>query len=141
MAPHIWKRHDGTTCVRSGNVGTEARSGDGSKKLPAGLGFIPQVRLNRLIKMAVREKEGVEKSRLLAARMRKEGKSVRQIAKTLCKPYSTVRDWLARMHRRESRGRFDKKRRGGRRLLSNGDLYCPKIMSPRCSQAYARRLL
>ena len=83
---------------------------------------MPQVRLKRLIKMAVRGKEGVEKSRLPAARMRKGGKSIRQIARTLCKPYSTVRDWLARMHRRGSKGRFDKKRRGGKRLLSNGDL-------------------
>ena len=83
---------------------------------------MPRVRLKRLIKMAVRGKEGVEKSRLPAARMRKEGKSIRQIAGTLYKPYSTVRDWLVRMHRRGSKGRFDKKRRDGRRLLSNGDL-------------------
>ena len=72
--------------------------------------------------MAVRGKGGVEKPRLLAARMRKEGKSIRQIARTLCKPYSTVHDWLVRMHRRGSKGRFDKKRRGGKRLLSNGCL-------------------
>ena len=59
MAPHIGKRRDGTTRVRSGNVGTEARSGDWSKKLPAGSGFMPQVRLKRLIKMAVRGKEAL----------------------------------------------------------------------------------
>ena len=63
-----------------------------------GDGFMPQVRRNRLVKMSKREKEGVEKFRLLAARMRKEGKSIREIAYELCKPYSTVRDWLLRMH-------------------------------------------
>ena len=64
----------------------------------------------------------MEKFRLLAARMRKEGKSIREIAYGLCKPYSTVRDWLLRMHVYGPKGRFNRKRRGRRRMLGNADL-------------------
>ena len=86
---------------------------------------MPQVRRNRLVKMAERTKEGVGKFRLLAARMRKEGKSIREVVYELCKPYSTVRDWPLRIHVYGPKGRFNRKRRGRRRMPGNADLKRP----------------
>ena len=114
--------NSGTGKKRNGSAAAESRRACVETELPSGNGFMPQVRLNRLIKMAERTKDGVEKFRLLAARMRKEGKSIREIAYELCKPYSTVRDWLLRMHVYGPRGRFNRKRRGRRRILGNADL-------------------
>ena len=65
------------------------------------------------------EREGTERSRLQAARMRKEGMGIREIARVLRRPYSTIRDWLVRMHRRGPRGRFNKRRGMRKRILDN----------------------
>ena len=70
-----------------------------SPRLPDGAAFMPQLRLKRLEKMIGREREGTERSRLQAARMRKEGMSIRGIAGVLRRPYSAIRDWLVRLHR------------------------------------------
>ena len=114
--------NSGTGKKCNGSAAAESRRACAETGFPSGNGFMPQVRLNRLVKMAGRTKEGVEKFRLLAARMRKEGKSIREIAYELCKPYSTVRDWLLRMHAYGPKGRFSRKRRGRRRMLGNADL-------------------
>ena len=44
-----------------------------------------------------------------AARRKKRGHAIRRIARDTGMAYSTVRDWLVRMHRERLRGRFDKK--------------------------------
>ena len=111
--------HNGSAVASSGKAGVKTR-------LPPGNGFMPQVRRSRLVKMARKAGEGVEKSRLLAARMRKEGKSIRDIADRLCRPYSTVRDWLFRMHVHGLKGQFNRKRRGRKGVLSNADLKRPR---------------
>ena len=80
---------------------------------------MPQVRLKRIKRMVGRERDGTERSRLQAAKMRKEERGIREIAGELCKPYSTVRDWLVRMHRRGPGGRFNKRRRNRKRILDN----------------------
>ena len=80
---------------------------------------MPQMRLKRLKKMIGRERDGAERSRLLSALMRKKGTSIRGIAGELCKPYSTVRDWLVRMHRKGPRDRFNKRRARRKRILDN----------------------
>ena len=77
------------------------------------------MRLKRLEKMIGKERDGTERSRLQAAKMRKEGMSIRGIAGGLCKPYSTVRDWLVRMHRKGPRGRYNKRRGRRKRILDN----------------------
>ena len=64
-------------------------------------------KLERLIRAT---KESVERARLQAAWMRKMGMSIREIAWRLFKSYSTVRDWLVKLHRRGPRGRFNKRR-------------------------------
>ena len=37
----------------------------------------------------------------------------------LRRPYSTIRDWLVRLHRRGPRGRFDRRRGKRKRILDN----------------------
>ncbi len=80
---------------------------------------MPQTRAGQMAKIARRAKGAVAKIRMLAACMRKKGKSIRKIAAELCVPSSTVYDWLLRMHKRGPKGRFDKRRRGKKRLLGN----------------------
>ena len=91
-------------------------------RLPAGSGFMPQVRLKRLKRRIRGERDGVERSRLQAAKMRKEEKSIREIAGETCRAYSTVRDWLVKMRRKGPRGRFNKRRRNRKRILDNAVL-------------------
>ena len=91
------------------------------EKLPSGSKFMPQTRARQIAKMARRAK-GVAKIRMLAACMRKKGKSIRKIAAELCVPSSTVYDWLLRIHKRGPKGRFDKRRRGRKRILDNNCL-------------------
>ncbi len=79
---------------------------------------MPQTRARQMAKIARRAK-GVAKIRMLAACMRKKGKSVRKIAAELCVPSSTVYDWLLRIHKRGPKGRFDKRHRGKKRILGN----------------------
>ena len=67
--------------------------------VPKGAEFMPGVGLKRLIKAHEKEKAGKSKYRLHAARLRKEGKSIREISRILGVAYSTVRDWLVRMPR------------------------------------------
>ena len=88
---------------------------------------MPHTSKKRLDRAIRREKNGTVRLRLLACGMRKEGKSIRKIAKNLRKPYSTVRDWLVRMHKRGLAGSRDKRRRGRKRILGNADLKKLKI--------------
>ena len=72
-------------------------------RIPAGAAFMPQVRLKRTKRMVDRERDGTERSRLQATKMRKAERSIGEIAGELCNPSSTVHDWLVRMHRRGPR--------------------------------------
>ena len=77
--------------------------------------------------MARKAGEGVEKSRLLVARMRKEGESIRDMADRLCRPYSTVRDLAVQNARARTEGQFNRRHRGRKRVLGNADLKRLKI--------------
>ena len=83
---------------------------------------MPHTSRGRLDSEIKNEKGGTVKFRLLACSMRKSGKSIRKVAGDLHMAYSTVRDSLVRMHKRGLAGRFDKRRRGRKRVLSNADL-------------------
>ena len=61
---------------------------------------------------------GKSKYRLHAARLRREGKSIREISRILGVAYSTVRDWLVRMHAGNPNRRFDRRGRGRARILT-----------------------
>ena len=86
--------------------------------VPKGAAFMPWLSLKRLIKAHEMEKAGKSKYRLHAARLRKEGKSIREISRILCVAYSTVRDRLVRMHAGNLSRRFDRRGRGRARILT-----------------------
>ena len=86
--------------------------------VPKGAAFMPGVSLRRLTKAHKKEKAGKPKYMLHAALLRKEGKSIRKISRMLGVAYSTVRDWLVRMHAGNLKRRFDRKRRGRARMIS-----------------------
>ena len=86
--------------------------------VPKGAVFMPGVGLKRLIKAHDKKKAGKSKYRLHAARLRKEGKSIREISRILGVAYSTVRDWLVRMHAGNLNRRFDRRGRGRARILT-----------------------
>ena len=76
-----------------GKAATKKRS-TGTKKdgaVPKGAAFMPGVSLKRLAKAHEKEKPGKSKYRLHAARLRKEGRGIREISRMLGVPYSTVR--------------------------------------------------
>ena len=83
--------------------------------VPKGAAFMPGVGLKRLIK--AHEKAGKSKYQLHAARLRKEGRGIREISRILGVAYSTVRDWLVRMRAGNLNRRFDRRRRGRARIL------------------------
>ena len=86
--------------------------------VPKGATFMPGAGLKRLIKAHEKEKAGKSKYRLHAVYLRKEGKSIREISRILGVAYSTVRDWLVRMHAGNLNRRFDRRRRGRARILT-----------------------
>ena len=75
---------------------------------------MPNVSEKKLTRMCAKEKNKLAKPRLLACVLRKRGRSIRKICKKLAMPYSTVRDWLVRMHRMGLRARFNRTH-GGRK--------------------------
>ena len=83
---------------------------------------MPRMGVKKLERLIRATKEGVERTRLQAAWMRKMGMSIREIAGRLFKPYSTIRDWLVKLHRRGPRGRFNKRRGRRKRILNNAIL-------------------
>ena len=85
--------------------------------VPKGAAFMPRVGLRRLIKAHKKEKANKSKYRLHAARLRKEDRGIREISRTLGIAYSTVRDWLVRMHAGNLDRRFDRERKGRARIL------------------------
>ena len=79
---------------------------------------MPGVNLERLAGAHQKEKAGKSKYRLHAARLRKEGRGIREISRMLGVPYSTVRDWPVRMHAGNLSRRFDRERGGRAGILS-----------------------
>ena len=100
-------------------------------RLPAGPGFMPRMG-TRILEGLIRSvKEGVERTRLQAAILGKRGMSIREMAGELCKPYSTIRDRLVKLHRRGPRGRPNRNSGRRKRTLNNGIL---KEMKRRVSE-------
>ena len=97
-------------------------AGSTRPKLPAGPGFMPRMGMKKLERLIRATKESVERARLQAAWMRKMGMSIREIAGRLFKSYSTVRDWLVKLHRRGPRGRLNRSSGRRKRILNNAIL-------------------
>ena len=83
---------------------------------------MPKVGIKRLTKVWQEESAGKTKQMLEACRRRKEGRSIRGIAREMGLAYSTVRDWLVRMHAGNLLRRFDRRHAGRKRMLTGAVL-------------------
>ena len=77
---------------------------------------MPRASLKRLTGAHRKEKTGKPKYRPHAARFRNDGGGIRKISRMLGAVYSTVRDWLIRMHADNLMRRFDRRRKRRRRV-------------------------
>ena len=67
------------------------------KSTKIGSEFLPDVQTTKLKSLYKKEKDPKAKIRLLAAILRKEGKSLSEISSSIQKPIMTVSDWLKRI--------------------------------------------
>jgi len=67
-------------------------------RVPAGDDFLSGFTQEQLSRMYHNEKQAKAKVRLLAAILRKEGLTLKEISKRISQPFTTVGDWLRRMH-------------------------------------------
>ena len=80
--------------------------------LPKGNSFLSDYTKKELKQIYKAEKNPKAKVRLLAAICRKEGKALRDIGELVEYPFTTVRDWLVRMHKQGLDGRYNAKKSG-----------------------------
>ena len=99
-------------------AGENPDAGVPKERLPSGRASMPSVSLKRLTKVWQEESAGKIKQVLEACHRRKEGRSIRGTTREMGLTYSTVRDWLIRMHVGNLGRRFDC-RRTCRNLVSN----------------------
>ncbi len=66
-------------------------------KVPKGESFLPNFSSKELTELYHKEKDSKAKVRLLAALLRKEGRTFSEISSFLKYPLTTVRDWLIRL--------------------------------------------
>ncbi len=91
-------------------------------RLPGGRAFMPRVSLKRLTRIWQEEPTSKTKQMLEACRRRKEGRGIRGTAREMGLAYSTVRDWLVRMHAGNPGRRFDRRHTGRMRVLTGAAL-------------------
>lgn len=65
---------------------------------PRGESFIPNISIDELNGLYQKENDPIAKIRLLAAILRKEGKTLEEISLMVKHPLTTVGDWLRRLH-------------------------------------------
>ena len=92
------------------------------KKLPSGDMFMPDMTKEAIYEKIKKMLCGKPRYILSACYMRKRGASLREIARQLMKPFSTIRGWLARMAERGIEGMWDKKSTGRKKILNRSDL-------------------
>ncbi len=80
---------------------------------PRGESFLPDFSINELNEIYQEENDPKAKIRLLAAILRKEGKTLEEISSTVKHPLTTVGDWLRRLHT-EGISRKNNKKPSGR---------------------------
>ena len=90
----------------------------GKIEIKKGKDFIPTTPKGYLKTRLRKEKDKTVYLRVLACLHRKDGMSIRKIAETLGQKYSTVYGWLARIQEEGIHRRFDLKRSGRKRFLT-----------------------
>ena len=80
--------------------------------------YLPGMQLSELEETYRRERPGKSRDRLQAAVLRKRGRTLKEIARTVGRGISTVHRWLYRMEREGLERRHDTKSPGRPRLLS-----------------------
>ncbi len=80
--------------------------------------YLSCIQLSDLEETYRREHPGKPRDRLQAAVLRKRGRMLKEIARTIGRGISTVYRWLYRMEREGTEGRHDTKSPGRPRLLS-----------------------
>ena len=75
--------------------------------IPAGSRFLPDTGRTYLLKCHKSEKDPKIRDRLMAYVLRKDGTSIHGIARSINRPYTTVRDWLVRAVQLGVTGRYD----------------------------------
>lgn len=90
--------------------------------LPKGHNFLSDYSKRDLKNLYKHEKNPKAKVRLLAAICRKEGRALRDIGETVEYPFTTIRDWLVRMHKQGLDGCYNKKQTGKPHRLTEKQL-------------------
>ncbi|KYK36961.1 MAG: hypothetical protein AYK19_07950 [Theionarchaea archaeon DG-70-1] len=90
--------------------------------VPRGEEFLPGYTWKDLMKLYRKEKDPKAKIRLLAAIHRKEGLTLREIGVRIKYSSRTIKDWLHRMHKEGIHRRYDKKRPGRPKKLTDEQL-------------------
>ena len=80
---------------------------------PRGESFLPNFSIDELKNLYQKEVDPIAKIRLLAAILRKEGKTLEEISLMIKHPLTTVGDWLRRLHT-EGISRKNNKKQPGR---------------------------
>ena len=93
-----------------------------SWNLPKGHSFLSDYTKEELKNLYKTEKNPKAKVRLLAAVCRKEGKALRDIGDLVEYPFTTVRDWLVRMHKNGLDSRYNGKKSGKPSHLTKNQL-------------------
>ena len=92
------------------------------EKLPSGNRFMPNMTMDDISEKIKKVSSGKSREILMACYRRKNGASLREIARQLMKPHTTIRDWLVRITERGINGIWDKKSPGRKRILNPSDV-------------------
>jgi len=90
--------------------------------IPRGDAFLPEHTREDLLWLYDKEKDPEAKVRLLAAIHRKKGYTSQEIGQRVERAPTTVRGWLRRMHEEGIHRRYDKKKPGRPKKLTDGQL-------------------
>ena len=91
-------------------------------RLPGGRAFMSRMSLRGLIRIWQEESAGKTKQMLETCRRRKEGRNIWGMAREMGLAYSTVWDWLVRLHMRNLGRRLDRRSTGRKKMLTGAVL-------------------
>jgi transposase len=89
------------------------------KSTKKGNQFLVDISIEYLKEQYKKEKDSKAKLRLLAAILRKEGKDLREISKSIHKPFTTISDWLKRFETDGLKRIYNLKKSGRPSLLTD----------------------